>query len=94
MAFVLTSPTPAPPVCRGDLSGDGWVDFGDINPFVLRLSNPAGYHDYFPCVPNENGDINGNGVVGFDDINPFVACLSNHPLPIPCTPAPGGCDRP
>lgn len=88
MAFVLTTPDPPLPYCRGDLNGDGQVDFLDINPFVLRLSNPEGYHERFPCVPPENADINGNGVVGFDDINPFVACLSSNPLPIPC---PWGC---
>jgi hypothetical protein len=72
------------PLCLGDLNCDGQVDFGDINPFVLRLSNPAGYFATFIGCPNGNGDINGNGSVGFDDINPFVALLSNNPLPIPC----------
>jgi hypothetical protein len=60
----------------GDLNCDGAVNFGDINPFVLRLSNPAGYQAAYPCCPNENGDINGDGGVNFGDINPFVALLS------------------
>jgi len=84
MAFVLTTPIAPPGICRGDLSGDGLVDFGDINPFVLRLSNAQMYHEYYPCVPDENGDINADGAVDFGDINPFVACLCNHPLPIVC----------
>ncbi len=67
------TPSPALP---GDLNCDGSVDFGDINPFVLRLSNPAAYQATFPDCPDANGDINGNGSVGFDDINPFIALLS------------------
>ena len=60
----------------GDLNCDGEVDFGDINPFVLALSNPAGYPAAFPDCDLMDGDINGDGVVGFGDINPFVALLS------------------
>lgn len=64
------------PVLIGDMNCDGSVGFGDINPFVLRLSDPAGYAMAFPGCPDENGDINDSGVVGFDDINPFVALLA------------------
>lgn len=73
-----------PPSCAGDLNCDGQVSFGDINAFVLRLSNPSAYATTFPGCPNGNGDINGSGAVAFDDINPFVALLSNNPLPIVC----------
>jgi len=73
-----------PVICRGDLNCDGKIDFGDINPFVLRLSNPAGYFSLYPNCPDGNGDINASGVVGFDDINPFVRLLSGSQLPIPC----------
>jgi hypothetical protein len=62
--------------CPGDLNCDDLVDFGDINAFVLRLSNPAAYEAQYPDCPAENADINGSGSVGFDDINPFVALLS------------------
>jgi hypothetical protein len=65
-----------PAALAGDLNCNGSVDFGDINPFVLRLTNPAGYQAAYPGCPDANGDINGNGSVGFDDINPFVALLS------------------
>jgi hypothetical protein len=62
--------------CRtGDLNCDGSLNFGDINPFVLALSNPAEYETAYPsCVGT--GDINGDGTTGFADINPFVALLS------------------
>jgi hypothetical protein len=60
----------------GDLNCDGRVDFGDINPFVLRLSNPTGYQAAYPGCPDANGDINTDGQVNFGDINPFVALLS------------------
>jgi hypothetical protein len=60
----------------GDLNCDGGLDFRDINPFVLALSNPAAYEAAYPACTRWNADINGNGVVGFTDINPFVALLS------------------
>jgi hypothetical protein len=63
-------------VLKGDLNCDGSVNFGDINPFVLALSNPGLYETtYYQCFI-ENGDINRDGVTGFGDINPFVAILS------------------
>jgi hypothetical protein len=65
------------PVCRGDLNCDGQVGFGDINPFVLRLSNPDAYSATYPGCPDGNGDVNENGSVGFDDINPFVTLMSS-----------------
>jgi hypothetical protein len=65
------------PVIAGDLNCDGAVDFGDINPFVLYLSNFAAWQTAYPGCPAENGDINGDGSFpSFGDINPFVALLS------------------
>ncbi len=61
---------------RGDLNCSGEVGFGDINPFVLILSNPAAWQAAYPGCPLLNGDINGDGSVNFADINPFVALLS------------------
>ncbi len=72
--WVVTPGGPA--VLVGDLNCDGQVGFGDINAFVLRLSNPAAYFAQYPDCPDANGDINGDGEVGFGDINPFVALLS------------------
>jgi V8-like Glu-specific endopeptidase len=60
----------------GDMDCSHTVDFGDINPFVLALSNPATYAATFPNCDIMNGDINGDGSVDFGDINPFVALLS------------------
>jgi hypothetical protein len=71
MGLVFRSPYPA-----GDLNCDGTIGFGDINPFVLALSNPAGYAAAFPDCDIMTGDINGDGSVDFGDINPFVALLS------------------
>jgi hypothetical protein len=59
-----------------DLNCDGRVDFGDINPFVLALSNPGGYSQTYPQCHLINADINGDGTVDFGDINPFVALLT------------------
>jgi hypothetical protein len=60
----------------GDLNCDGRVNFDDINPFVLALSDPVGYHTAFPNCTILNADINGDGAVTFHDINPFVALLT------------------
>jgi hypothetical protein len=60
----------------GDLNCDGVVDFDDINPFVLALSDPSAYNLAYPDCDLLNADCNGDGVVDFDDINAFVALLS------------------
>ena len=83
--FGTTSPTPgcfgevlAPALpIPGDLNCDGMVDFRDINPFVLLLSNPVAWQAAYPDCPMEDGDVNGDGSVSFRDINPFVALLSS-----------------
>jgi len=59
----------------GDLNCDGRVDFGDINPFVLALSNPAVWQAAYPGCELLYGDINDDQVLDFGDINPFVALL-------------------
>ncbi len=61
---------------RGDLNCDGLIDFNDVNPFVLALTDPAGYAAAYPECNIIDGDINEDGQVNFDDINPFVALLS------------------
>jgi len=53
------------PVRTGDLNCDGEVDFGDINPFVLALTDPLGWQAAYPDCPVANGDI-----------NPFVRLLT------------------
>jgi hypothetical protein len=64
---------------RGDMNCDGTIDFADINPFVLYLSNIAVWQATYANCPLTNGDINGDGTYGqasFGDINPFVALLT------------------
>jgi hypothetical protein len=68
-----------PPYMLGDLDCSQVVDFGDINPFVLALTNPAAYATAFPDCDIMNGDINEDGSVNFGDINPFVALLVGSP---------------
>ena len=68
--LAVTLPTPGDPNC------DGVLNFNDINPFVLALSDPNGYQQQFPGCSILSADCNGDCVVNFDDINPFVALLS------------------
>jgi hypothetical protein len=63
------------PLLAGDTNCDGSVDFGDINPFVLMLTDLGAWEASHPGCPTANGDINGDGSVDFGDINPFVALL-------------------
>jgi hypothetical protein len=68
-------------VVTGDVNCDGVVDFGDINPFVLLLSNPTQWQQTYVECRKLNGDINGDGSVNFADINPFVSCLTTGQCP-------------
>jgi hypothetical protein len=61
---------------RGDMNCDGYVDFDDINPFVLALVSKAQYEARYPGCPWLNADCNCDGHVDFDDINPFVLALT------------------
>jgi 1,4-alpha-glucan branching enzyme len=74
LVFRFNQPPPTP----GDLTCDGIVDFDDINPFVLAISDPAAYQLAYPTCNILNGDCNGDGLVNFDDINPFVVILSRN----------------
>jgi hypothetical protein len=78
-AFVFAAGlTQLPPGLRGDLNCDGSADFGDINPFVLYLSNYASWQTTYAGCPASNGDINEDGTYpSFGDINPFVTLLSS-----------------
>ena len=75
------------PLCVGDLNCDGNIDFGDINPFVLILTNLPAWQEVYPGCPWQNGDINADCAIDFGDINPFVAlivqCASGCPCPGP-----------
>ncbi len=56
----------------GDMNCDGNVSVGDINPFVLALTDPAGYAAAFPDCDINNGDCSNDGNVSVGDINCFV----------------------
>jgi hypothetical protein len=68
--------TPLTIVRLGDCDCDGEVDFYDIDPFVLGLSNAAAYSALYPGCPFRARDVNGDGVQDFYDIDPFVAELA------------------
>jgi hypothetical protein len=59
----------------GDLNCDGVIDPFDIDPFVLALTNPAGYAAAWPNCNIMNADCNGDGEVNAFDIDPFVELL-------------------
>ena len=73
---MLSWPFPELPPLPGDLNCDDVVDFGDIDPFVLALSDPDEYEIQFPDCNILAGDCNGDGAVNFGDIDPFVALLT------------------
>jgi hypothetical protein len=63
-------------VLRGDVNGDGNVDFDDVNPFIEALS--ATRSDFALAHPSWSwlaADCNHDGEVNFDDISPFTALL-------------------
>ncbi len=64
--------TPLP----GDLNCDGSVTVGDINPFVLALTDPSAYASMFPDCSILAADCTGDGQVTVGDINCFVALVT------------------
>ena len=60
----------------GDLNCDGFVNFGDIDPFVLAITDPTGYVFMYPHCPALNADTNGDALVNFGDIDGFVALIT------------------
>jgi hypothetical protein len=66
-----------PQSLAGDLNCDGQVNFDDINPFVLALSDLTGYYVEFPFCSRLNADANHDRHVNFDDIDWFVGLLGH-----------------
>ncbi len=60
----------------GDLNCDGVVSVGDINPFVLALTDPVAYAVAFPGCDPLNGDFTDDGTLSVGDINGFVAAVT------------------
>lgn len=60
----------------GDANGDGFFDFGDLEPFVLALIDPDQHALAYPHVnPNRVLDFDGDGTLTFGDIDGFVSGL-------------------
>jgi hypothetical protein len=64
------------PFDAGDLNCDGLVNSFDIDPFVLALTDPAGYATAQPGCNRMLADTNHDGVVNSFDIDPFVLLLT------------------
>ena len=60
---------------KGDLNCDGKIDFDDIDPFVLALSDKGAYQAQYPNCLWLNADCNKDGHVNFDDVDPFVSLI-------------------
>ncbi len=60
----------------GDLNCDGVLDFFDIDPFVLAVTDVPGYLTQYPDCDYTLADCNGDGVVDFFDIDSFVSLIA------------------
>ncbi len=59
----------------GDMNCDGAVDLLDVDPFILAISDPAGYGAAYPDCDINQADCNQDGVVNLLDVDPFIAIL-------------------
>ena len=57
----------APSVTLGDVNRDGFVDFSDISPFIVLITNGNFQAE---------ADTNQDGAINFLDISPFIALLT------------------
>ncbi len=60
----------------GDMDCNGYVNFDDIDPFVLAIVSEATYYADYPDCDYFNADCSSDGLVNFDDIDWFVAALA------------------
>ena len=63
------------PFVLGDMNLDGYVNWRDVDPFVLAMSDPATYLSQYHMLPTLHGDLTGDDVVNWRDIEPFVALM-------------------
>jgi probable HAF family extracellular repeat protein len=75
-AYLLTCASGHCTVVRGDVNCDGLVNNGDIDAFVLALTDSATYAAQFPGCNILSADINGDRLVNNGDIDAFVALLT------------------
>ncbi|MBL8881034.1 MAG: hypothetical protein JNG88_18110 [Phycisphaerales bacterium] len=59
----------------GDLNCDNWVNNFDIDPFVLALTDEAGYAARFGWCDRTRADVNRDGTIDNFDIDAFVAAV-------------------
>ena len=60
----------------GDTNCDGLVNYGDIDPFVVAITDAGDYGAANPDCDIMNADCNGDGLVNYGDIDAFVSLLS------------------
>ena len=63
-------------ITLGDCNCDGVVDFFDIDPFVLAITDPAAYAAAYPDCDIATADCNEDGTIDFFDIDPFVGLIT------------------
>ncbi len=61
----------------GDLNCDGFVNNGDIDPFVTAITDPDGYVVQYPDCDLRLADMNGDSYVNNGDIDDFVSAISS-----------------
>ncbi len=60
----------------GDANDDGFFDFGDLEAFVLALTDPSEYAAQYPNVNVDDVlDFYGDGIFDFGDIEGFILAL-------------------
>ncbi|MBL8881035.1 MAG: hypothetical protein JNG88_18115 [Phycisphaerales bacterium] len=59
----------------GDMNCDNWVNNFDIDPFVLALTDEAGYAARFGWCDRTRADVNRDGTIDNFDIDAFVAAV-------------------
>jgi hypothetical protein len=64
MTFTI-EPADEDPYVPGDISGNGFLDFGDVG---LLLNHITGIYVLTDPVMLRNADINKDGILAFDDI--------------------------
>ncbi len=65
-------------ILKGDMNGNGSVNFGDLAGFGLWLTNQAGYNAANPGLDGAaRADMNNNGAGNFGDLAGFGSCLTS-----------------
>lgn len=77
-----------PPVCLGDLNGDGFIRTNDLGALVTLLNDAGAPYRVGPTSPlwNPAADINGDGFIRTNDLGALVTMLNDAGAPyrIPC----------